>query len=191
LPGLFGTALVTLLIAGSARAALCVWRAPDEDIAEMLKAGSYKTVFEDITDAQRERIEEQLGTALDPDETQFKFFPVFAGDSQIGTVMTHAGKGQYGVIEVVVAVEKVDDTVRVKAVKIQRDREIAKAALRSAEFLGQFTGMTSAGTFVVGEDISSAADGAEVASQAVATAVRKLLIVYDDFYGSPEDSGER
>jgi len=180
----FVSSLVALaVLATSARASLCVWRAPDEDIAEMFQAGSYKTVFEDISDAQRARIEERLGLSLDPDETQFKFFPVFNGDEQIGTVMTHAGKGQFGVIEVVVAVEVIDDTARVKAVKIQRDREKAKAALRSEEFLGQFNGMTSNDRFEIGDDIKTATEGAETASQAVAGAVRKLMSVYDEFYG--------
>jgi hypothetical protein len=199
------SAIALFLLAGSAFGSLCVWRSPDEDIAAIYEADGYKTVFEDISDSRRQRIEERLGTELDPDETQFKFFPVFKGDEQVGTVMTHAGKGQFGAIEVVVAVASGDtipqgtrsgseaDPVMslgrvtvVKAVRIQRDREKAKQALRSGEFLGQFEGMTVADQFQVGEDLKPAIAGAERASQAVATAVRKLLIVFDEFYGPKE-----
>ena len=174
-----------LFFAGIATAALCVWRSPDTDIAEIYKADSYKTVFQDVTDVQRQRIEQQLGFSLDPDETQFKFFPVYKGENQIGTVMTHAGKGQFGVIEVVVAVIDTGTGAIVKQVRIQRDREKAKAALRSNVFLGQFKGMTVNDNFIFDEDngLKPASKDAVKASKAVANAVRKLLIAYDEFYG--------
>lgn len=175
--------VVLALAAGTAAAALCVWRSPDTDIAELFRADGYKTVFVDIPDARRARIEQRLGFELDPDETQFKFFPVFRAGRQVGTVMTHAGKGQFGAIEVVVAVVDTDSGPRITAVRIQRDREKAKAALRSGEFLGQFAGKGPGDAFAVGKDIRTAAAGAEKASQAVASAARKLVIVYDDFHG--------
>jgi hypothetical protein len=175
--------LLALVFAGSALASLCVWRQPDADISGIFGSGSYKTVFADITDAQRQKIEKRLGFALDADETQFKYFPVFKGTKRVGTVMTHAGKGQFGAIEVVVAVVAGDSGPVIKEVRIQRDREKAKAALRSREFLGQFKGMSVNDEFLITNDESglrSAAKGAEKASQAVATAARKLLIVYDE-----------
>jgi hypothetical protein len=118
-------------------------------------------------------------------ETQFKFFPVYKGENQIGTVMTHAGKGQFGVIEVVVAVIDTGTGAIVKRVRIQRDREKAKVALRSTKFLGQFKGMTADDNFAIDDDngLKSASKDAVKASKAIANAVRKLLIVYDDFYG--------
>lgn len=180
-----GFSLVLLaLVAGSASASLCVWRQPDSDIAAIFgKGGSYKTVFLDISDAQRKRIEKRLGFALDADETQFKFFPVYKGKAQVGTVMTHAGKGQFGAIEVVLAVVPTDSGVAVKEVRIQRDREKAKAALRSDKFLGQFKGMRANDEFLMtnGESgLRPAAKGAEKASQAIANAVRKLLVAFDE-----------
>lgn len=188
----FGSSLaVTLVLAGGASAGLCVWRSPDADIAAVFGSGTYKTVFEDVTDARQLRIEQRLGAELDPDETQFKFFPVFRDDSLVGTVMTHVGKGQFGAIEVVVSLTETDEAVEVLDVRIQRDREKAKQALRSSEFLGQFVGMTPADAFVVGDDIETAAVGAERASQAVASAVRKLLVVYEEFHRPTGAEGER
>lgn len=174
---------VLLLLAGAASASLCVWRQPDTDIAGIFGSGSYKTIFLGISDAQKARIEKRLGFKLDDDETQFKFFPVFKGKQRAGTVMTHAGKGQFGAVEVVVAVVPGDSGPVVKEVRIQRDREKAKAALRSREFLGQFKGMGSNDDFRMTKDESGlrpAAKGAEKSSQAVANAVRKLLVVYDE-----------
>jgi hypothetical protein len=71
----------------------------------------------------------------------------------------------------------------VKEVRIQRDREKAKAALRGEKFLGQFKGMAANDQFTMTDGqagLKVAAKGAEKASGAVATAVRKLLIVYDE-----------
>lgn len=168
------------LLLSAADASLCVWRQPDSDIAGIFGNGSYKTVFLDIGPAARQRVEKRLGFALDPDETQFKFFPVYQGKRQVGTVMTHAGKGQFGAIEVVVAVVPTDSGVAVKEVRIQRDREKAKAALRSSKFLGQFKGMTAQSEFELGGRVKTAAPGAERASAAVARAVRKLLVAYEE-----------
>jgi hypothetical protein len=177
----FGSSLLALaLLAGSARASLCVWRSPDTDIASIFGSGTYKTIFVDIDSSMRRRIEARLGFALDPDETQFKYFPVFKGTRQVGTVMTHAGKGQFGAIEIVLAAAPIDSGLAVKEVRIQRDREKAKAALRSKAFLGQFKGMRANDEFQIGSGIKTAAKGAEKGSQAVATAVRKLLIIHDE-----------
>jgi hypothetical protein len=181
---LFASSLALALVAGQVMAALCVWRQPDSDIAGIFgSGGSYKTVFVDISKTQRARIEKRLGFALDPDETKFKFFPVFKDSQQVGTVMTHAGKGQFGAIEVLVAVVRTDSGAVVQEVRIQRDREKAKAALRSKAFLGQFKGMKANDQFLVTNDekgLKPAATGAEKASQSVAKAVRKMLVVYDE-----------
>jgi hypothetical protein len=179
-PWILGFFFLMVLVAGTATASLCVWRQPDTDISGIFGSGSYKTVFADITDAQRQKIEKRLGFALDADETQFKYFPVFKGKQRVGTVMTHAGKGQFGAIEVVVAVIEGDSGPVIKEVRIQRDREKAKAALRGKEFLGQLKGKGLNDKFKIGDDLKTAAPGADKASQAVATAARKLLIVYDE-----------
>jgi hypothetical protein len=181
-PRLWAISLLFLMVvfAGTTSASLCVWRQPDTDISGIFGSGSYKTVFADITDAQKQKIEKRLGFALDADETQFKYFPVFKGTKRVGTVMTHAGKGQFGAIEVVVAVVEGDSGPVIKEVRIQRDREKAKAALRGKEFLGQFKGKGLTDAFKLGDDLKTAAPGADKASQAVATAARKLLIVYDE-----------
>ena len=188
-----GSSLV-LVLAGSASASLCVWRNPDSDIAGIFgSSGTYKTVFKDISDDVATRIEKRLGFSLDADETQFKFFPVYKGKKQVGTVMTHAGKGQFGAIEVVVGVVPSDSGLVVKQVRIQRDREKAKAALRSDKFLSQFKGMGANDEFLMSNDqsrLKPAAKGAEKASQAVANAVRKLLVAYDELGVGQEKAGK-
>ncbi len=63
---------------------------------------------------------------------------------------------------------------------IQRDRERARAALRSDAFLGQFVGKSAESPLQVGKDIRSAAPGAEKPSQTVAFSVKKLAVLLDE-----------
>ena len=122
-------AMALALAAGTAEAALCVWRKPDQDIKTFFPgADTYKTDFR-TPGSKRAEIERRIGARLDSDESEFKFYRIVDGGKQVGTILTHLGKGQYGAIEIVVAV---DNGGRVKGVGIQRDRERARAALRSA-----------------------------------------------------------
>ncbi len=160
---------------------LCVWRFPDRDIKEIFDGDAYRTVYYEISQEEQTDIEKKLGLPLDPDETEFKFFPVYKNKKEIGTVATHLGKGQYGAIEVVVAFEYgLDKTkFKVRAVRIQRDREKARAALRSPKFLGQFNGKVPGDSLKIGYDIKTAKPGAEKASTAVAFAIKKLTLVFE------------
>ena len=159
---------------------LCVWRFPDRDIREIYDADAYETVYYDVSESDQSTIEEILGHPLDADETQFKFFNVFNGDDTVGVVATHLGKGQYGAIEVVVAMSHNSDPdeVTIKEVRIQRDREKDRANLRSEAFLGQFKGLGISDPMSVPEDITPASENSVKSSETIAFAVKKLVVVY-------------
>lgn len=160
---------------------LCVWRFPDRDMKEIFHGDSYQTTFYDITPDDQKKIEELLGAPLDADETQFKFFTVFKNGDTVGTATTHLSKGQYGAIEVVVALEHDSDpgNAVIKEVRIQRDREKERAKLRGAEFLDQFKGKRFDDAFAIGEDLKPASESSIKSSKAIAFAVRKLTIVFN------------
>lgn len=161
--------------------ALCVWRFPDRDLKEIFDADAYETMLVAMSEAQQDTIEARLGTELDPDETEFKFYSITRKGEPVGVVSTHLSKGQYGAIEVVVGFipDSEKKMVVVKAVRIQRDREKARQALRSRKFLDQFIGKTAEDRLVVGDDIESAGPAAGKSSAAIALAVRKMLVVYE------------
>ncbi|OGC43798.1 hypothetical protein A2Y85_01110 [candidate division WOR-3 bacterium RBG_13_43_14] len=160
---------------------LCVWRFPERDMKEIFNGDSYQTTFFDISADDQEKIEELLGTALDADETQFKFFTVFKDGDTVGTVATHLSKGQYGAIEVVVALEQENDPRKftIKEVRIQRDREKDRVNLRSQKFLGQFVGKNSQDPLLVGDDLKPASENSIKSSTAIALAVKKLTVIFD------------
>jgi hypothetical protein len=167
---------LSLIITSTSFAALCVWRKPDQDIKEFFPgADTYKTEFKKPSKAEISTIEKRIGRPLDPDENEFKFYRILKGDKQVGTILTHLGKGQFGAIEIVVAL---DNAGKVKGAAIQRDREKKRAELRSDAFMGQFRGKDKNDPIKVGNDIKPVA-GAEKSSDTVAFSVKKLLVLYD------------
>jgi hypothetical protein len=165
-----------LALPRDARAAICVWRKPDADIKAFFPgAQSYRTDLKPVG-ARRAAIERAIGARLDPDEGDFKFYRILAGDRVVGTVLTHLGKGRYGAIEVVIAL---DAAGQVKGVKLQVVREPngIKRQLTGDGFLGQFAGKRAGDPIQVGRDIRPV-PGADQSSATVAFSVHKMLIVH-------------
>ena len=172
-------AILMLVPLTGAFAALCVWRNPDADIKEFFGGGAYRKVVVKVG-AKKATIEKLIGTKLDPDENELNFWVVTKNGKRVGTVASHLGKGDYGAIEVIMAIDDpANAPAKLKAVKIQRDREKQRAALRSATFLKQFLGKTAASTLQVGQDIKPAHPSAIKGSKVVALSVKKVLVAYE------------
>lgn len=93
----------------------------------------------------------------------------------IGTVITRRVKGEYGVIEIVLAI-RVDG--RVRGVRLQRLREpkVIADALRSPQWLEAFEGKTFESRWQLGKDVPTEARSS---AQAVIEGVRSLLILLE------------
>ena len=120
-------------------------------------------------------VEAVLGSSLlDEDRVPTFYFPVKEVDGKLKRVgvasfaTQHAPKG-----EMMLAIA-VNTKAAVTNVRILKHKEIPKLA--DKDFLAQFIGKTSKDPLKVGQDIRPI-PGEEAASQAVATAVRKYLLV--------------
>jgi hypothetical protein len=134
-----------------------------------------------MTPARITAIEHALGTPLDDSEKhEFNFYDIIGTNAgkpeKLGTLIALAGKGEYGVIEVVIGVDR---SATIVGTYIQRSRERVTKALQSDAFLTQFTGKTAASTFAVGADIQPASADADAASRVVAFVVKKMLVFYN------------
>jgi hypothetical protein len=175
--GLLLALAALLVLPRDAHAAICVWRKPDADIKAFFPgAESYRTDLKPVG-AQRAAIERALRAHLDPDEGDFKFYRILSGDRRVGTILTHLGKGRYGAIEVVVAL---DPAGSVKGVRLQVIREPngIKRQLTAESFLGQFSGKRVVDPIQVGRDIRPV-PGAEQSSETIAFSVRKMLVIHE------------
>jgi hypothetical protein len=170
-----------LAFARDARAAICVWRKPDADIKLFFPgAQSYRTDLKAIG-AKRTAIERAIGARLDPDESDFKFYRILSGDRLVGTVLTHLGKGRYGAIEVVIALDA-SGVVRGVRLQVVREPNGIKRQLTGDGFLGQFEGKRAGDAIEIGRDIRPV-PGAEQSSETVAFSVRKMLLVHQALGG--------
>ena len=178
----FSRALLVFLalFAAPALADVCVWRDPERTMQRIFPAArDYKTITVKFTPDNVRAIEKQLGFSIEEAAQggEFNFYDIIGAAGgrprKIGTIIALAGKGEYGVIEVVIGV---DNEGKVLGVYIQRSRERATKALESPAFLDQFKGKTRTDGFDVGSAIKPAAAGAEAASRTVAVVIRKMLV---------------
>lgn len=124
------------------------------------------------------RIEQAIGERVEPENRVPTFYPAFnkAGE-KIGFVLFADQVGENGVIEMGVAVDPAGKVRHVVIFASREDKRIGKD-----EFLDQFHGKTVKDPLKVGADITPVA-GAEKASQAVATGVRKVLLIKQEVFG--------
>jgi Na+-translocating ferredoxin:NAD+ oxidoreductase RnfG subunit len=162
------------LTATTAFGALCVWVNPDRDIKNFFPgAKSYTTDVMTYNKAQGAEIEKRIGSKLDPDENEFKFYRVKKDDKVVGTVLTHQARGKYGAVQTVVSI---GNNGKIIGVYVQRHREPTN--LNKESFLKQFEGKTVDDPITVGKDINPIS-GYDKSSQAVAYSVKKILVVHD------------
>jgi len=173
--------LLLALFAAPARADVCVWRDPERTMQNIFpEARDYKTITVKFAPDKVSAIEKQLGAPIEEaSQGEFNFYDIIgaAGGKprKMGTIIALAGKGEYGVIEVVIGV---DNAGKILGAYIQRSRERVTKVLESPAFLDQFKGKTKAGSFDVGSAIKPASADAEAASRTVAFVIRKMLVFY-------------
>lgn len=161
---------------------VCVWRDPERTMQKIFPAArDYKTITVKMAPDKIAGIEKAINAKLDDSEKkEFNFYDITAvvhgKPQQIGTIIALAGRGEYGVIEVVIGV---DGTGKILGAYIQRSRERVTRAIDSPAFLQQFKGKTKDDGFDVGSAIKPPSAEAESASRVVAFVIKKMLVFYD------------
>lgn len=182
---------LSALCATPALADVCVWRDPDKTMARLFPdARDYLTVTKKMTPAVGQRIEAQLGSRLDDSEkSEFNFYDLRARRNgkavSVGTAMALAGRGEYGVIEVVVGLDR---SGVIRSVYIQRSRERTNKTIRSEDFLKQFVGKAVRDPLQFGKDLKRP-PGADVATEAVRVTIRKMLLFHQELAAEPAATG--
>ena len=171
-----------LVLAAPAFADVCVWRDPERTMQKLFPAArDYRTSIVQFNAGSIRAVEQALGGPFEEASAgEFNFYDIMGivqGKPQkLGTLMALAGKGEYGVIEVVIGV---DTSGTIIGAYIQRSRERVTRALQSRAFLSQFIGKTTRDDFQVGTALKPAAADAETASRTVAQVIRKMMVFYD------------
>ena len=182
--------LTVALLALPLLADVCVWRDPERTMQKIFPdARDYKTITVKFTPNNVGAIEKELGSTIEEPSQggEFNFYDIIGASGgkpkKIGTIVALAGKGEYGVIEVVIGV---DGAGKIVGAYIQRSRERVTKELESPAFLDQFKGKTSGSSFNIGSAVKPASADSAAASGIVANVIRKMLV----FYQVLEQQGE-
>jgi hypothetical protein len=113
-----------------------------------------------------------------PEENSLRTYCVYRGEQPLGHILTRRAKGQFGAIEIVLAVAQ---DGQIKGIRLQRLREPedTSAALQSAAWLSAFSHQTARSDWRLGQAIPDVPPEARASAQAVVESVRSLLILLD------------
>lgn len=161
---------------------VCVWRDPERTMSKLFpEALDYSTITIKLTPEHITAIEKRLGFALEESEKhEFNFYELKnkqGGKTEsLGYAIALGGKGEYGVIEVVIGM---DHNRKVRAAYIQRSSERSKKEIASLTFLSQFKGKSVSDPLEFGKDLNNAHE-ANYAGNIVRLTIKKMLAFYEE-----------
>lgn len=165
-----------------AQADVCVWRDPERTMTKLFpEAQDYATITIKLTPEHISAIEKRFGAGLeDAEKHEFNFYELKAKRGgkvvSLGHAVALGGKGEYGVIEIVIGV---DLNRKIRAAYIQRSNERAKKEIQSEEFLNQFKGKSFSDPLEFGKDLKSPPQSAAFAGNTVRLTIKKMLAFYE------------
>lgn len=165
-----------------AMADVCVWRDPERTMSKLFpEAQDYSTITIKLTPEHVAKIEKRLGVPLDESEKhEFNFYELKSKQGgkvvSLGHAVALGGKGEYGVIEVVIGM---DPSRKIRAAYIQRSSERAKKEIESLTFLSQFKGKSFLDALEFGKDLKSPPTAAH-AGNVVRVTIKKMLAFYEE-----------
>ena len=141
-------------------------------------AKGYKTATIILSAARPKIIKRMDGRGV-LDTTALYVYEVTDSKSRLGSVLVQRAAGPHGAIEIVVGIG-LDN--KITGVKIQRQREPQEIANRfmASNWLHSYIGKDCDADFIPGKDLPDVAAPAKIAASCVATAVRSLLIQFDE-----------
>ncbi|HEX5220083.1 MAG TPA: hypothetical protein VFZ59_10995 [Verrucomicrobiae bacterium] len=157
-------------------APMCPWREPERDLKLFFPEATHHKIETRILSGKRLELAERLGRPPSGDENALYVYPVYREQTQLGVVLAHRVKGEFGAIELVLAVAT---NQQVSGLRLQRLREPENvtAALQNPQWLGSFVGKRAESSWQPEHDISDLPPEARVSGAAVTEGVRSLLIL--------------
>ena len=159
-------------------APLCPWRDPDADLKTLFPSATRYELQTLILSGLRLELAQRLGRAPTGDENALHVYRVYEQQTSLGTVVPQRVKGEFGSIELVLAV---GTNGQVRGLRLQRLREpeAISTELQDADWMRLFSGKTADGSWKTGRDIPEVRPEAKVSAAAIVEGVRSLLILLD------------
>jgi hypothetical protein len=157
-------------------APLCPWREPESDLKQFFPGATRYETETRILSGLRVELAGRLGRVPTGEENALHVYRIFQDKLALGTVLTRRVKGDYGAIELVLAV---DPEGRVRGLRLQRLREPEpiSGALQNPDWLRSFEGRNADSSWKMGGDISEVSAAAHASAEAIVEGTRSLLIL--------------
>ena len=157
-------------------ASLCPWREPERDLCQFFPGATGTREELRILSHLRVALLHDLGRLLTSEEMLLRPYRVVNGSRPLGSVLVRRVKGEFGAIELVLAVQP---NGHVRGVRLQRQREpeSVAAVLTSSRWLGSFQEKTADSPLRVGKDLPAVSPEAKLSAGAMAEEVRASLIL--------------
>lgn len=158
--------------------AMCPWREPEKDLQHFFPGANDYSRDTLILSSLRLEIMKRLGKDVPLESNSLYAYRVHRQKQTCGTILVRRTAGEFGAMEVVLAVNPERQVV---GLWLQRHREPPAIArvIEDAKWLGKFTGKKADDDFTIGQGLPVVPPDAEKSATAVAQAVRSLLIEYD------------
>ncbi len=157
-------------------APMCPWRKPESDLKLFFPGATRYETETRILSGRRLELADRLGRAPTGDENALRVYPVYQEHTALGAVLTRRVKGEFGAIELVLAVNTHQE---VCGLRLQRSREPASiaGALQDPRWLHSFGGKSANSPLKIGQDIPDVPPDARNSAEAIAHGARSLLIL--------------
>ena len=168
-------------------APLCPWREPEADLKLFFPGANRHEVETRILSGMRLELGRRLRRLPTGDENALRLYPVYEDGARLGTILTRRVKGEYGAIEIVLAV----DTNRcVRGLRLQRLREPESiaGALQGVQWQNSFVGKRVEDSWLLGSDVPGVPAEARASADAVVDGARSLMILLDTSERAPKSS---
>jgi hypothetical protein len=156
---------------------MCPWRQPEKDLKTFFPGATHYRIETLIFTRKFREVKARLGRLPAPEENPLHLHRIYQHQQPVGSVITRRVKGEYGAIEIVLAIKQ--GTVAGLHIQRMREPQPIAQALNSANWQRSFVGKTSRNGWQPGRDVPSVQPEARNSAQAIIQAVRTLLILHE------------
>jgi hypothetical protein len=157
-------------------APLCPWREPEADLKLFFPDATRYELDTRILSGLRLELAERLGRTPTGDENALHVYRIYREQTPRGAVLTRRAKGAFGAIEIVLAANTKGMVCGLRLQRLREPESIA-VALQNPAWLRSFDGRRGDRSWRPGADIPDVAPEARASAEAIADAVRSLLIL--------------
>jgi hypothetical protein len=167
---------------------LCPWREPEADMQALFPGATRYEAETRILSGLRLELQTKLGRLPSGDENALHLFRIYRDQILLGTVTIRRVKGEFGAIELVLAI---GTDRQVRGWRVQRSREPAPIieALLDPAWQRSFEGKGADSHWQLGLDIPTVVPAALGSAAAVVDGTRSLLILVAAADHAPLPSG--